>query len=152
MSEQKVFTDREQFRESSAQTERSRSGAQSLIAMPVGWDRRAFLKGLTFAVLSVQSLALIGCESGDPPLDEKIRDNNLVLRSSPGKFEHTHELVIPYELLRTPPRDGVTLLSSKGLFHRHEIVLDQEDLTTVNDGGTVTRKASSHIFVIALAR
>lgn len=152
LSEQKVFTNQEQFREREAVTKRSRRAKMSPIDMPIEWDRRTFIKGLGFAVLTVQSIALIGCAPGDPPLDEKMRDDNLVLQSSPGKFDHTHELVIPYALLRTPPGKGVKLLSSKAFFHQHEIVLTQEDLATVNQGGTVTRKASSHLFVIALAK
>lgn len=152
MSEKKVFTNEKLFREGKALTKRSGRAKMSLIEdVPIECDRRTFLQGLGFAVLAVQALALMGCESGDPPLTEKTRDNNLVLQSSPGKFDHVHELVIPYALLQTPPSEGVKLLSSKAFFHHHEIALTQEDLNTVNQGGTVTRKASSHLFVIALA-
>ncbi|MEP6849907.1 MAG: hypothetical protein ABI999_13705 [Acidobacteriota bacterium] len=120
--------------------------------IPVEWDRRSFLRGLGLAVLTVQSLALIGCESGDPPIDDQMKVDNLILQSSPGKFDHVHDLLIPYALLRTPPSEGVKLVSTKSFFHRHEIALTQEELTTVNQGGSVTRKASSHLFVIALAK
>ena len=120
--------------------------------IPVECDRRTFLRGLGRAVLAVQSLALIGCESGDPPRDDKETVDNLILHSSPGNFDHVHDLLIPYALLRTPPSEGVKLLSTKSFFHRHEIALTQEELTTVNQGGSVTRKASSHLFVIALAK
>jgi hypothetical protein len=120
--------------------------------IPIGCDRRTFLQGLGFAVLAVQSLAMIGCEMADPPTAAEKAADNLILRSSPGAFDHTHELLIPYALLRTPPSEGVKLLSTKAFLQRHEIALTQEELTTVNQGGSVTRKASSHLFVIALAK
>jgi hypothetical protein len=43
-------------------------------------------------------------------------------------------------------------MSTNSFFHRHEIALTQEELTTVNQGGSLTRKAGSHLFVIALAK
>jgi hypothetical protein len=153
MSEQKVITSERQFRKVKALKKQNRRAKMSLIEdAPIEWDRRAFLKGLGFAFLAVQCPALVGCVPGDPPLDEKSRENNLVLQSSPGMFDHLHELVIPYALLQTPPSEGVKLLSSKAFFHRHEIILTQDDLHTVSQGGSVTRKASSHLFVIALVK
>ena len=38
------------------------------------------------------------------------------------------------------------------MFHMHQVVLTQEQLIIVNQGGTVTQKAGSHLFVIALAK
>ncbi|MEP7076884.1 MAG: hypothetical protein ABI878_13840 [Acidobacteriota bacterium] len=134
---------------------RKRSGRVKMAVIDdirVEFDRRTFLQGLGIAVLAVQSLALIGCESGNPPIDDKMKAENLIMQSSPGKFDHVHDLLIPYTLLRTPPSEGVKLLSTKSFFHRHEVELTQEELTTVNLGGSVTRKASSHLFVIALAK
>jgi len=153
MSEEKVFTNEEQYQAGKALTQPSKRLKVLLIEdVPLELDRRTFLQGLGFAVLAVHSLALIGCESSDPPLDEKKRNNNFVMQSSAGAFGHIHDLLIPSALLQTPPREGVKLLSSKAFFHRHEIVLTQEDLNTVNQGGTVNRKASSHLFVIALVK
>jgi hypothetical protein len=120
--------------------------------IPVECDRRTFLRGFGLAVLSVQSLILIGCESKDPPIDDKKIVDNLIIQSSPGAFDHAHTLLIPYALLRTPPSEGVKLMSTKTFFHRHEIELTQEDLTSVSQGGSVTFKASSHLFIIALAK
>ena len=37
------------------------------------------------------------------------------------------------------------------MFHTHDVVLTQEQLILVNQGGTVTAKGGSHLFVIALA-
>jgi len=59
--------------------------------------------------------------------------------------------LIPYAVLKAPPRQGVELTTTRALFHRHTIVLTQEQLILVNQGGMVTQKASSHLFVIALA-
>jgi len=153
MAEQKLFANDRRFREGAATTKRSGRAKMSVIDdIPVDCDRRTFLRGLGLAVLAVQSLALIGCESGDPPIDDKMAVDNLIMKSSPGAFDHVHDLLIPYALLRIPPSEGVKLLSTKSFFHRHEIALTQEELTTVNQGGSVTRKASSHLFVIALAK
>jgi hypothetical protein len=152
MAEQNVFANDGRFRKGAAMTKRSERVKMPVINdIPVRYNRRTFLQGIGIAVLAVHSLTLIGCESGDPPIDDRTKVDNLILHSSPGKFDHVHDLLIPYALLRTPPSEGVKLLSTKSFFHRHEIALTQDDLTTVNQGGSVTRKASSHLFVIALA-
>src|SRR5436190_18026059 len=148
MAERKIFANDRRFREGATTTKRSGRMKMSMIDdIPVKCDRRIFLQGLGFAVLAVQSLALIGCESGDPQIDDRKAVDNLIMKSSPGAFDHVHDLLIPYVLLRTPPSEGVKLMSTKSFFHRHEISLTQEELTTVNQGGSVTRKASSHVFV-----
>jgi hypothetical protein len=153
MAEQKMFANDRRFREGAAMTKRSGRVKMPMIDdISVEWDRRTFLQGLGLAVLAVQSLALIGCESGNPLIDDKKAVDNLIMQSSPGTFDHVHDLLIPYALLRTPPSEGVKLTSTRAFFHRHEIALTQEELTTVNQGGSVTRKASSHLFVIALAK
>lgn len=115
------------------------------------WDRRTFIKGLGLAVLTVQSLPLGACGSKAPRVDGREAVNNLIVLSSPGAFKHVHELLIPYALLKTPPPEGVSLTTTKAFLHQHNIALAHEDLMTVNNGGTVTKKASSHLFVIALA-
>ena len=117
----------------------------------IAWDRRTFIKGLGLAVLTVQSLALVDCGSKSPPSDGKEAVNNLIIPSSPGAFKHVHDLLIPYVLLKTPPPEGVKLTTTKAFLHQHNIALTQKELITVNQGGTVTQKASSHVFVIALA-
>ena len=153
MAEKKMFANDGRFGDVTAMTKRSGRMRMPMIDdIPVKCCRRTFLQGLGLAVLAVQSLALIGCESGDPPIDDNKAVDNLIMQSSPGTFDHVHDLLIPYSLLRTPPSEGVKLMSTKAFFHRHEIALTQEELTTVNKGGSVTRKASSHIFVIALAK
>jgi len=63
-----------------------------------------------------------------------------------------HDLLIPFAILKAPPREGVALTTTEALLHRHTIGLTREQLITVNRGGTVTQKASSHLFVIALAK
>ena len=65
---------------------------------------------------------------------------------------HVHDLLIPYAVLNTPPPQGVELNSTQAFFHTHKVVLTQKELIIVNQGGTVTQKASSHLFVIALAK
>ncbi|MGH9884739.1 MAG: hypothetical protein ACREBE_04385 [bacterium] len=76
----------------------------------------------------------------------------MLIHSGPGAFSHEHDLLIPMAVIETPPREGIHLTSSKALLHRHSISLTQKELTTVRGGGTVVQKASSHVFVIALAK
>jgi hypothetical protein len=114
-------------------------------------DRRQFVKGVGVAVLSVQCLPLIAQVSCSSPSDSKDTAGNLVIRSGPGLLSHVHDLLIPYAILETPPLQGVELETTQALLHRHRIALTREQLIVVNQGGTVTQKASSHVFVIALA-
>ena len=115
-------------------------------------NRRTFVKGVGMAVLTVQCLPLIARASGTLPNDGKESADNLIIHSGPGLLSHVHDLLIPYALLEAPPLQGVELKTTEALFHRHNIVLTREQLIGVNQGGTVTQKASSHLFVIALAK
>jgi hypothetical protein len=115
-------------------------------------DRRTFLKGVGIAVLTVQCLPLTAHASENPPSDGKEAADNLIIQSGPGLLHHVHDLLIPYAVLKTPPLQGVELTTTQALFHQHNIMLTQKQLIIVNKGGTVTQKASSHLFVIALAK
>ncbi len=115
-------------------------------------ERRKFLKAVGIAVLTVQCLPLIARASDNPPTDGKATADNLIIQSGPGLFSHVHDLLIPYAVLKAPPLKGVELASTEAVFHRHSVALTREQLTVVNQGGTVTQKASSHLFVIALAK
>jgi catechol 2,3-dioxygenase-like lactoylglutathione lyase family enzyme len=119
--------------------------------MNQGMDRRKFIKGVGVAVLTVQFLPLIAHASGNSPSDGNEAADNLIIHSGPGFIPHAHDLLIPYAVLNAPPLQGVELETTKALFHRHNVVLTQEQLIIVNQGGTVTGKAGSHFFVIALA-
>lgn len=103
--------------------------------------RREFFKGVGFAVLTVQCLPLMA-ESAD----------DLVIQSGPGLFGHVHDLLIPYKVLNAPPPQGIKLTSTQAMWHQHDISLTRQELVTVKQGGAVRQKASSHVFVIALAR
>jgi hypothetical protein len=115
-------------------------------------DRRAFIKVVGLAVLTVQCLPLIAHASGNPPNDDKETTDNLIIQSGPGLLHHVHDLLISYAVLKAPPVQGVQLTTTQALLHRHNIALTQKELIIVNKGGTVTQKASSHLFVIALAK
>jgi hypothetical protein len=115
-------------------------------------DRRRFIKGLGFAVLTVQCLPLIAHASGSSPSDRNEAADNLIVHSSSGFVPHVHDLLIPYATLNAPPPQGVELKTTQAFFHAHKVVLTQKELISVNQGGTVTQKASSHLFVIALAK
>jgi len=118
----------------------------------IAFDRRKFIKGLGFAVLTVQCLPLIAHASGDSPRAGNKDADHLVIHSSSGFVPHVHDLLIPYAVLNAPPPQGVELNSTQAFFHTHKVVLTQKELISVNQGGTVTQKASSHLFVIALAK
>jgi hypothetical protein len=115
-------------------------------------ERRQFVKGVGFAVLTVQCLPLMACASANPPTDGKERADDLIVQSGPGLFRHVHNLHIPYAVLNAPPPQGIKLTTTESLYHQHNIALTQNELAIVNQGGTVTQKASSHLFVIALAK
>ncbi len=117
----------------------------------IALDRRQFVKGAGVAVLTVQFLPLIAHASAGSPGDGKDAADNLTVHFGPGLFSHVHDLLIPYSVLKAPPAQGVELTTTQALLHRHTVKLTQEQLKTVNRGGTVTGKASSHVFVIALA-
>jgi len=103
------------------------------------------------AVLTVQLLPAIARAAEGAAGASSARAGNLVIRSGQGFVPHTHDLSIPYAILRAPPAEGVKLTSSLARGHTHEVALSRDQLTAVNRGGTVTVKGGSHSFVIALA-
>ena len=115
-------------------------------------DRREFVRGVGMAVLTVQCLPLMAHASAKPPTDGKGTADDLIIQSGPGLFRHVHDLRIPYAVLNAPPPEGIKLTSTESLYHQHDIALTQKELAIVKQGGTVTQKASSHLFVIALAK
>ena len=118
----------------------------------ISLNRRNIIKGLGFAVLTVQCLPLMVQAAADPPIGGTETADGLIIQSSSGFVPHVHDLVIPYAVLKTPPLQGVAFTTTQALLHRHSLVLTQEQLKTVNQGGTVTQKGGSHLFVIALAK
>jgi hypothetical protein len=118
----------------------------------VSLGRRQFLNQLGVVVLTVQCLSANALDSGDWHRVTAEGLDDLLIHSSPGAFSHTHDLLIPIAVIKTPPRQGVQLTSSKAFLHQHAISLTQQELTSVSQGGTVVQKASSHVFVIALAK
>src|SRR5262245_32293326 len=119
-------------------------------ASAIAFDRRSFCRDVGVAVLALQFLPLVAQASGSSPIDGSDADN-LIIHTGPGLLSHVHDLLIPYAVLKAPPLQGVELTTTQALFHRHTVALTQEQLKTVNRGGTVTKKASSHLIVIALA-
>jgi hypothetical protein len=118
----------------------------------VALDRREFIKGVGFAVLAVQCLPATEYASGIPLRDGNHVTDDLIIESGPGAFHHVHYLRIPNAYLTAPPAQGAELTTTKAFLHQHRIVLTQDELRGVNQGGTVIQRASSHVFVIALAK
>jgi len=106
---------------------------------------------LGMAVLTVRCLHASAFDTGVWQQGTAAADD-LMVHSSRGALSHRHDLVIPMTVIRRPPREGVRLTSTKALMHRHVVTLTSRDLTTVGAGGTVVQRASSHVFVIALAK
>jgi hypothetical protein len=118
----------------------------------IALDRRTFVKGVGFAVLTVQCLSLIACASGNSQSHDREAADNLIIHSSGGFPPHVHDLLIPYAVLKAPPQQGVELKTTQAMLHAHKVVLTQQDLITVNQGGRVTAKGGSHLFMIALTK
>ena len=117
----------------------------------IALDRRQFVKGVGVAALTVQFLPLTAHASEQSPGDGREAADNLIIHLGPGLGSHVHDLLIPYAVLSAPPVQGVELNTTQAMLHRHTVVLTREQLMTVNRGGTVTGKVSSHRFVITLA-
>lgn len=113
--------------------------------------RRGVIAGVGLALLSLQVLAPAARAAEPSPAGGDPSAGALIIRSGQGFVPHTHDLWIPYAVLRTPPREGVTLTSTPARGHTHEVALSHDDLAAVNRGGTVSVKGGSHTFVVALA-
>jgi len=118
----------------------------------IGTGRRGFIKKAGLVLLTVQLLPSIARASEGSPGADADPAHNLIIRSGQGFVPHTHDLWIPYALLRTPPAEGVVLISTKSRDHTHPVALSHDELAAVNQGGTVSVKGGSHTFVIAIAQ
>lgn len=114
-------------------------------------DRRGVIRNGGLVLLALQLLPSIGRASQGPSGAGLDPSDALVIRSGPGFVPHTHDLWIPYAVLKAPPPAGVTLTSTMARGHTHEVTLSHDDLASVNRGGTVSVKGGSHTFVIARA-
>lgn len=118
-------------------------------------QRRHVLKLLGYAALSVSILPLaVGAcaeETETAPADSLAV--NASRNSKLGRWAyHSHVLYVPLELFRTPPRQGVTLSTTRTYLHSHEVALTQAQLVTVARGDTVqvTDSNGAHTFSIEL--
>jgi len=109
-------------------------------------NRRAFIASAGIGLIALRCLPAIAANA------KAASPRDLAIRSSPGLFSHTHDLLISGADLRNPPPLGVRIVSTMALFHTHDFLLTSAQLTAIQRGGSVTTTASSHTFVIALAR
>lgn len=100
-------------------------------------------------VLCLPVLPWLAHASEPSPPNGSAIDDDVSIRSTPGLFDHVHDLVVPRSVLVAPPREGVVLTSTRSFLHEHEIALTRDQLLLVHRGGTVVERASSHRFVIA---
>lgn len=116
----------------------------------IGTHRRGFMKEVGGVLLTVHLLPSIARASeGSPGAGGS---KALIIRSGQGFVPHTHDLWIPYAVLRAPPAEGVKLLSTMARGHTHEVALSHDQLAAVNQGGTVSVRGGSHTFVVAIAQ
>lgn len=115
-------------------------------------DRRTFIIGAGIALLAMQCLPATAQNSSSAPRAGEEGAGNLIIRSGLGFVPHTHDLLIPFAFLRTPPPRGVKLVSTTSFLHTHDVTLTQAQLVAVSRGETVTATGGSHSFVIVLAR
>ena len=116
------------------------------------FDRRRVLLQAGVAVFAAWCLPSNSAASESAPRLKPVGTGNLVIRSGSGFVPHTHDLVIPYAILRAPPPRGVKLISTNSFLHTHEVVLTQAQLVAVIHGETVIATGGSHTFAIALGR
>src|SRR5262245_55399187 len=111
--------------------------------------RRQFLELLGYAALSVTSTA---CAAEKAPADSLA-----VTSSSNSKLgdwvAHTHLLYIPLSLFTAPPREGVTLSTTRTFLHSHQVALTEAQLVAVARGDTVLVEDASaaHTYSIELS-
>jgi len=116
--------------------------------------RREFLGFLGFAALSVQLLPLMGCETES---EAAPADSLAVTSSRASKLgdwaAHTHVLYVPLSLFTAPPREGVTLSSTRTYLHSHQVQLTRDQLVAVARGGTVlvVDLSEAHTYSLRLA-
>jgi len=118
----------------------------------IGTGRRGFIKKAGLVLLTVQLLPSIARAAEGSPGADADPAHNLIIRSGQGFVPHTHDLWIPYAVLKAPPAEGVKLTSTMARGHTHEVALSHDELAAVNQGGTVSVKGGSHTFVIAIAQ
>ena len=117
-----------------------------------GTGRRGFIKQAGLVLLTVQLLPSIAQATEAPAGDGANPADALIIRSGEGFVPHTHDLWIPYAVLKAPPAEGVKLTSTLARGHTHPVALSRDELAAVNQGGTVSVKGGSHTFVIAIAQ
>jgi hypothetical protein len=102
-------------------------------------ERRKFLIGLGIALIAGPSLfTLKGCGSSS--------NNNAAPANPATGFDvqssvagaHTHSVTVLLADLTAQPSAGVTYQSTTNSNHFHKITLTQQQLATINGGGTVT--------------
>jgi hypothetical protein len=77
-----------------------------------------------------------------------------VLSTSTVTNNHTHTLCVPTTDLTTPPAAGATYTTSSDAGHNHTVALTQQQLQSINSGGSVTVTSSqpyAHDFTIKKA-
>ncbi len=119
-------------------------------------NRRNFLMSAGTVALTVTALPKIAgaaapADAGNPSV---VRPDGLVTRSTGYFFfNHSHELVIPMDLLKNPPAAGVTLSTGKAAFHSHSVELTREHLADIATGKAVSvldATIGEHSFLIQL--
>ena len=100
-------------------------------------DRRKFLIGLGIALIAgPAAISLKGCGGSSSSDNTAAPANSFSVTSNPDNTGHTHNVVILFADLTTPPSGGKTYTSTISGGHVHQITLTQQQLTDINNGGT----------------
>jgi hypothetical protein len=101
-------------------------------------SRRDFIRSASqsVAVLTIAPWHGAMAASPDPQTDDTLRilSGESQYAPLPG---HLHYLDIPLEVFEEPPVDGVELTTTRAYAHRHKVVLTQEQIQHIADGGAV---------------
>lgn len=101
-------------------------------------DRREFLIGLGAAlIVAPAAVVLGGCgkSSSDNTSAPSTQGTTFTIVSSV-VFDHAHTVTILFTDLTNPTSPGITYQSDGS--HVHQITLTQQQLTDINNGGTIT--------------
>lgn len=120
--------------------------------MPSHVSRRQFMRyGSALTVLTISG-GIWTCSNSTEPEDDLPEPTTLTVRSSDSNG-HNHSIVFQRSLFESPPENDRTFTS--GGSHTHTITLSSQEMTSIGNGGTVTKVSStsgghSHSFTIRL--
>jgi hypothetical protein len=102
-------------------------------------NRRHFFKILGFAAVGLTVVPTSPAKAeGVDPTQSYLQKEGLISQSTGYLFfAHFHTLLLPIEMLRTPPPEGADILTSLNFAHRHRVQLTEAQLIAIGNGDVV---------------